>query len=292
MPLSKEELKEIELTLIDLVTTQVGPLIKEQSGTKFDSYEDKANNVDLVTVVDKKVESIINKELGEKYPDFEFIGEESFVNGETKIGDKPTFIVDPIDGTTNFIHGYPYSCSSLGLAENGKAVVGVVFNPHLNQLFHASKGNGAFLNGERIEVATRTLSLQKSVIAIEAGSERSEGENGNFDHKMTTLKNLLSDKGGYIHGVRSVGSAAMNLCYVANGMLDAYWEAGPWAWDVCAGWCILEETGGRMVGANPNDWVIPLDNRTYFAVRGGCNEKEQKWFIESFWSHVDGRMKF
>lgn len=292
MPLSREQLKEIELTLIDLATGEVGPLIKDQSGTKFDSYEDKANDVDLVTVVDKKVESIIKDVLSEKYPDFEFIGEESFVNGETKINDKPTFIVDPIDGTTNFIHGYPYSCTSLGLAENGKAVVGVVFNPHLNQLFHASKGNGAFLNGELIKVSPRTLSLQKSIIAIEAGSERSEGKNGNFDIKMTTLRNLLSDKGGFIHGVRSVGSAAMNLCYVANGMLDAYWEAGPWAWDVCAGWCILGETGGKMVGANPNDWEIPLDKRTYFAVRGGSNEQEQKWFIESFWSHVEGEMKF
>ena len=194
MPLSREQLKEIELTLIDLATGEVGPLIKDQSGTKFDSYEDKANDVDLVTVVDKKVESIIKDVLSEKYPDFEFIGEESFVNGETKINDKPTFIVDPIDGTTNFIHGYPYSCTSLGLAENGKAVVGVVFNPHLNQLFHASKGNGAFLNGELIKVSPRTLSLQKSIIAIEAGSERSEGKNGNFDIKMATLK-----RQGWVH---------------------------------------------------------------------------------------------
>lgn len=292
MPLSGDQLKEIERTLVELATKQVGPLIKGQSGTKFDSYEDKANNVDLVTVVDKKVEEIVKQVLGEKYPEFEFIGEESYVVGETKIGEKPTFIVDPIDGTTNFIHGYPYSCTSLGLAENGRPVVGVVYNPHLNQLFQGSKGNGAYLNGERISVPPRTLTLQKSVIAIEAGSERSEGPQGNFDNKMTTLKNLLSDKGGYIHGVRSVGSAAMNLCYVANGMLDAYWEAGPWAWDVCAGWCILNEVGGAMVDANPKIWDIPLDNRTYFAVRGGCTAEEQKWFIEAFWSHVEGTMKF
>lgn len=292
MPLTREQLKEIEETLIELATKQVGPLIKGLSGTKFDSYEDKANNVDLVTVVDKKVESIVNDVLTKKYPDFEFIGEESYIPGETKIGKKRTFIVDPIDGTTNFIHGYPYSCTSLGLAEDGTAVVGVVYNPHLNQLFHASKGNGAFLNGEKITVAPRALTLQKSVVAIEAGSERSEGPNGNFDNKMITLKNLLSDKGGYIHGVRSVGSAAMNLCYVANGMLDAYWEAGPWAWDVCAGWCILNETGGAMVDANPKIWEIPLDNRSYFAVRGGCTPEEQKWFIEAFWSHVEGTMRF
>lgn len=290
--LSREQLKEIENTLVELATTQVGPLIKGQAGTKFDSYEDKANNVDLVTVVDKKVENIVHEVLSEKYPDFDFIGEESYVVGETKIGEKPTFIVDPIDGTTNFIHGYPYSCTSLGLAEGGRPVVGVVYNPHLNQLFHASKGNGAYLNGELIAVAPRELTLQKSVVAFEGGSERSEGPEGNFDSKMATLKNLLSDKGGCIHGFRSVGSAAMNLCYVANGMLDAYWEAGPWAWDVCAGWCILNETGGVMVDANPNKWDIPLDNRSYFAVRGGSTVQEQKWFIEAFWSHVEGTMKF
>lgn len=292
MALSKEELKEVENVLINLVTTEIGPLIQCQSGTKFESYEEKANDVDLVTVVDKKVEYIIKDALREKYPDFEFVGEESYVSGVTKIGKKPTFIVDPIDGTTNFIHGYPYSCTSLGLAEDGKAVVGVVFNPHLNQLFHASKGNGAFLNDERIKVTPRCLTLQKSIIGFEAGAERAEGPNGNFEKKLVTLKNLLSDKGGFIHGVRSVGSAAMNICYVANGMLDAYWEGGPWAWDVCAGWCILEESGGVMVGGDPNEWEIPLDKRCYLAVRGGSKHEEQKWFIESFWSHVEGKMSF
>ncbi|CCD24056.1 inositol monophosphate 1-phosphatase INM2 NDAI_0C03960 [Naumovozyma dairenensis CBS 421] len=291
MVLSKEELKEIELTLVKLVQEEIGPIIKEHTGTKFDTYEDKANQVDLVTVVDKKVESIIKEALNKKYPTFKFIGEESYVPGQTKISKDPTFIVDPIDGTTNFIHGYPYSCTSLGLAEDGKPVVGVVFNPHLNQLFHASKGNGAYLNSFKINVPKRPLTLQKSVVGLEGGAERSEGS-GNFDKKMATYKNLLSDKGGYIHGFRSVGSAAMNMCYVANGMLDSYWEGGCWAWDVCAGWCILEETGGKMVGGNPNEWEIPIDRRCYFAVRGGCTKEEQKDYVESFWPHVAGPLEY
>lgn len=292
MALSAEELKEVEASLIELAKTEVGPLIKSQSGTKFESYEDKANNVDLVTVVDKKVEGIVRDFLKKKYPNFDFIGEESYVKGETMIGQKPTFIVDPIDGTTNFIHGYPYSCTSLGLSENGKPVVGVVHNPHLNQTFHASKGNGAFLNGECINVSPRPLVLQKSIIGLEAGSERDETPGSNFENKLHTIKNLLSEKGGFIHGSRSVGSSAMNLCYVASGLLDAYWEGGPWAWDVCAGWCILEECGGTMVSGNPGEWEIPLDNRCYLAVRGGAKQEEQKWFIESLWSHVEGKLQY
>lgn len=292
MALSKEQLKEVETSLIQLAQKEIGPLIKSQSGTKFESFEDKANNVDLVTVVDKKVENIVQEFLTKKYPDFAFVGEEGFIKGETKIGNKPTFIVDPIDGTTNFIHGYPYSCTSLGLSEGGKAVVGVVHNPHLNQTFHASKGNGAFLNDERIQVTPRPLILQKSIIGLESGSERAESPGSNFETKLRTTNNLLSEKGGFIHGSRSHGSTAMDLCYVATGLLDAYWEGGPWAWDVCAGWCIIEETGGIMVGANPGEWEIPLENRRYFAVRGGAKKEEQNWFVESLWSHVEGRLSY
>ncbi|EDO17704.1 hypothetical protein Kpol_1033p7 [Vanderwaltozyma polyspora DSM 70294] len=290
MALSKQELKSIENALINLVKEEVGPLIKVQSGTKFESYEDKANSVDLVTQVDQKVESIVKNYLLEKYPNFKFIGEESYVKGVTKITNEPTFIVDPIDGTTNFIHGFPYSCISLGLSENQKPVVGVVFNPHLNQLFHGSKGNGAFLNGTPIEVAKRPLVLQKALVGFESGSERDDS--GNFDIKAKTCKNLLSQDGALIHGVRSLGSAAMNICYVATGMMDCYWEGGPWCWDVCAGWCILNETGGLIVNGNPNNWDVSLNGRCYFAIRGGSNEKEQHEFIKSFWSHVAGDLKY
>ncbi|EHN03017.1 Inm2p [Saccharomyces cerevisiae x Saccharomyces kudriavzevii VIN7] len=287
-----QELKNVENTFTELLLRKIGPLVKSHTGTNFRSYDDKSNGVDLVTVLDKNIESIIKAELAGKYPNFKFIGEESYVEGVTKISNDPTFIVDPIDGTTNFIHGYPFSCTSLGLAEMGKPVVGAVFNPHLNQLFHASKGNGAFLNNQEIEVTERTLILQKSLIALEGGSERTEGSQGNFDKKIDTYRNLLSESGAFVHGFRSVGSAAMNICYVASGMLDAYWEGGCWAWDVCAGWCILEEAGGRMAGGNPKEWVIPLDGRCYLAIRGGCESMEQKQFAESFWSYVAGRLEY
>lgn len=290
MGLSSKELKEIETTLVDMLKNEIGPIIKSKAGTMFESYVDKVNDVDLVTQVDQDVEAKIHGILREKFPGFKFIGEETYVKGETQISDEPTFILDPIDGTTNFIHGFPYSCTSLGLSENKKPVVGVVYNPHLDQMFHASACNGAYLNNAKINVPKRKLTLQKSLIAMESGSERDDS--GNFDIKAKTCKTFLSEKGASIHGVRSMGSAAMNMCYVASGMLDCYWEGGPWCWDVCAGICILNETGGICVGGNPGVWEIPLNGRCYLAVRSGASKDAQKQFIESFWKYVDGELVY
>ena len=109
---------------------------------------------------------------------------------------------------------------------------------------------------------------------------------------MTTYKNLLSEDGGFIHGYRSFGSAAMNICHTAIGVLDAYWEGGCWAWDVCAGWCILEEAGGKIVGGNPGEWDVPINRRCYLAIRGGCGKNEQDKFAKDFWNQVDGKLQY
>lgn len=293
MSFTTKKLKEIETFIVNLLRDKVGPIIKAKTGTTFQQYIDKANAVDLVTKYDKQVEEIIKCAIKDKFGDIcHFIGEEEYVSGETEFTNDPTFILDPIDGTTNFIHGFPYSCCSLGLAIDGQPVVGVVYNPHLNQLFYASRGNGAYFNDQKINVTTRPLILQKSLIGLEAGFERSEEPDSNFNKKMTTYKNLLSENGGFIHGYRSFGSAAMNICHTALGVLDAYWEGGCWAWDVCAGWCILEETGGKMVGGNPGEWNIPINGRCYLALRGGCNENEQKEFVKDFWDQVDGKLHY
>lgn len=293
MSLNKNELKQIEGAIIKLLREEVGPIIKSQSGKYLtETYDDKANQVDLVTKSDKNIEFIIKDKLKELYPTFHFVGEEEYIPGETEIPMEPTFVVDPIDGTTNFIHGFPYSCCSIGLAVDGKSVVGCVFNPHLDQLYHASKGNGAFVNDEPIRTAKRPLTLQKSVVGLEGGADRADSPGSNFDIKMSTYKNLLSDKGGFIHGFRSLGSAALNICYTATGIFDAYWEGGCWAWDVCAGWCILEESGGSMIGGNKGQWDIGIDHRVYFAIRGGCTPEEQHKFAEDFWNQTTGDLKY
>lgn len=292
MVYTKQELKEIETVLVDLLREDVGPIIRQHTESTDSAFGDKANKVDLITKYDKEIEAMIKNKLKEKYPSFKFIGEESYTPGVTKISEDPTFIVDPIDGTMNFVHGFPYSCCSIGLAVGGKPVVGAVFNPCLNQLFHGSKGNGSYLNERKISLPNRKLTLQKSVVGLEGGNERTEGPSGNFDVKMGTYKNLLSDKGGYVHGFRSLGSAAMNMCYVASGMLDSYWEGGCWVWDVCASWCILEEAGGVIYGANPNEWTIEIDNRRYFAIRGGCTKEDQKQYAKDFWQQVSGELHY
>ncbi|SMN18465.1 similar to Saccharomyces cerevisiae YHR046C INM1 Inositol monophosphatase, involved in biosynthesis of inositol and in phosphoinositide second messenger signaling [Maudiozyma saulgeensis] len=291
------DLRYIENFLCDLALKKIGPIIKTKSGTQSE-YDLKTGSrqVDIVTAIDKQVEKLIWDSLKDEFPNFKFVGEESYVKGVTKITDEPTFIVDPIDGTTNFVHDFPFSCTSMGLTINKIPVVGVIFNPHLNLLISASKDNGVRLNGEDYDYETKIKSMgpliiNKSIVALQPGSAR---EGTNFKTKMKTYENLLSADGGFVHGFRNLGSSAMSLAYIALGYLDSYWDGGCYSWDVCAGWCILNETGGKIVGANNNEWDIPVDNRTYFAVRGTCDStnKDQQKYITDFWSNVGGILKY
>lgn len=290
-------LLEIEKYLCELATGKVGPIIKSKSGTQ-QNYDMKTGSrrVDIVTDIDKQVEKLIWESLRKDFPEFKFIGEESYVKGVTKITNDPTFIVDPIDGTTNFVHDFPFSCTSLGLTINKEPVVGVIYNPHLDLLVSASQNNGVRLNGKEFNFKEKLsgmgpLILNKSVIALQPGSAR---EGNNFKTKMKTYENLLAVDGGFVHGFRNLGSSAMTLAYTAIGYLDCYWDGGCYSWDVCAGWCILNETGGKIVGANPNEWDIEVDNRSYLAIRGTNNENcdDQKKFIEDFWNCVEGELRY
>lgn len=215
------------------------------------------------------------------------MGEETFKPGDV-LTPNPTFICDPIDGTTNFVHRYPYVSISLGLAINLEPTVGIVYNPFTQTLYSAIKGQGAYLNRTtRLPLAEPTPlgKLDTCLVAVEWGSDRSGND---FKVKSETFKRLAATKengGGMVHGLRSFGSAALNLCGVASGGLDIYWEAGCWAWDVCAGWVILKEAGGMMVDANPGNWDPRVEGQKYLAVRGGEGQKE---IIEEFWGLVDG----
>ncbi|CCF60114.1 hypothetical protein KAFR_0J00460 [Kazachstania africana CBS 2517] len=291
------ELLEIENYLCALATKKVGPIIKTKSGTQRD-YELKTGSrkVDIVTEIDKQVEKLIWESLKKDFPTYKFVGEESYVKGVTRISDDPTFIVDPIDGTTNFVHDFPFSCTSMGLTINKVPVVGVIYNPHLDLLVSASKGNGVRINGSEFDHKSKIadmgpLTLSKSVVALQPGSAR---EGDNFKIKMKTYENLLSADRGFVHGFRNLGSSAMTLAYIAMGYLDSYWDGGCYSWDVTAGWCILKETGGRIVGANKGEWHIEVDNRTYLAVRGSTDStgEDQKRYIEEFWSNVEGELSY
>lgn len=175
--------------------------------------------------------------------------------------------------------------------------MGVVFNPFTQTLYSAIRGRGAFLNrktplplkGDHVEPLS---GLSNALICVEWGSERS-GQN--WDTKIRTFDKLGRTKengGAMVRSMRSMGSAALNLCAVATGSVDLYWEGGCWAWDVCAGWVILTETGGIMVDGNPGNWKPSIDGRKYLAVRGSPNGAGQKELVEEFWSQVQGRLEY
>ncbi|WEW59450.1 inositol monophosphatase family protein [Emydomyces testavorans] len=262
----------------------------------INAAESKKNSSDLVTETDRAVEQMVSTALKGKYPDYKFMGEETYQPG-SRLTNAPTFIVDPIDGTVNFVHGFPNTCISLGFAINKKPVVGVVFNPFTNALYSAIRGQGAFLNQKtRLPLKGDTVEplsgLSNALVGVEWGSDRS-GQN--WDTKIRTFENLGKTReqgGAMVHSMRSMGSAALNLCAVAAGYMDLYWEGGCWAWDVCAGWVILTEAGGIMVDGNPGGWEAEVDGRQYLAVRASKNREGQKAIVEEFWSHIKGRFSY
>jgi myo-inositol-1(or 4)-monophosphatase len=240
---------------------------------------------------------MVSTELMGKYPGFEFIGEETYHPG-MQLTDAPTFIVDPIDGTTNFVHAFPSVCISLGVAIKKVAVIGVIYNPFQDELWTGIKGSGAFLSkngGEKVRLPLKIPEplndLSTTLIAVEWGSDR---RGVNFDLKakvFTKLAAAKEDGGSMVHSLRNLGSAALNIAAVAAGQLDMYWEGGCWAWDVCAGMCILSEAGGLMVGGNPEDWEAPIDGRKYLAVRAAPSGQTQ--IVEEFWKVIgDGRLDY
>ena len=263
-----------------------------------------------MTETDKAVEEMVSASLKSKYPEYKFLGEESSTTASSSLlTPAPTFICDPIDGTTNFVHAFPYISISLAFAHKLVPLVGVVYNPFTQHLYHAIKGRGAFLScpdiptsfpsdggGIQSKYVTRKLplkspapqleGLRKALVAVEWGNERS---GSNWKVKTRAFSSLAGEEGGMVHSLRSLGSAALNCCGVAAGFLDAYWEGGCWAWDVAAGWVVVTEAGGRVVGGNPGEEEVRVDARRYLVVRGGTGQGE---LIQEFWGKLDGVLTY
>ncbi|KAF9056070.1 hypothetical protein BJ165DRAFT_1430625 [Panaeolus papilionaceus] len=265
--LTRDDFQSILTFVVDLART-AGALILEgsaaiQSPSSHSDIGEKKNSVDLVTEYDVRVEELVKKSLKDKYPDFQFIGEESYSSGTREpLTEEPTFCVDPIDGTTNFIHGFPFVCISLGLIYEGRPVLGVIYNPFLDQMYTGVKGQGSFLQRgvsgprQRLPLASPPKplpSLSQALIAVEWGSDRRKIT---IDTKSQSFSRLAGNpsqgvEGGKMaHSLRSLGSAALNFALVAQGGLDLYWEIGCWPWDVCAGVVIAEEAGGLVSGSH------------------------------------------
>ena len=188
---------------------------------------------DLVTVADRKSEALILERIRQQFPAHDVMGEEG---GRIESGSDYKWYVDPLDGTTNFAHGFPVFCVSLAVEHRGHRVAGVVYDPTRDEMFTAELGGGARLNGEAIHVSA-TSRLSDCLVATGFPSQkRHKNPNIHFYHQIT-LKT---------HGVRRAGSAALDLCCVASGRFDGFWEFNLNPWDTAAGVLIVEEAGGRV----------------------------------------------
>ncbi|MBC9130105.1 inositol-1-monophosphatase [Frischella sp. Ac48] len=221
-------------------------IIKSYENPSSVKVDAKGEN-DFVTNVDRAAESLIIETIKKAYPDHTIISEESgLIKGQdTDI----QWIIDPIDGTTNFIKGIPHCAVSIAVRIKGRTEVGVVYNPMLNELFTASRGQGAQLNGYRIRTNLSVKEIQGSVFAIA------------FPHKMKQYSeyyfNVLEKMFTKCSDFRRNGSAALDFCYIASGRLDGYFEIGLKPWDIAAGELILREAGGIITDFNGgNNYLV------------------------------------
>jgi myo-inositol-1(or 4)-monophosphatase len=207
---------------------------KESLGFNADSIEFKGLN-DLVSYVDKQAEKQLVKNLSKILPEAGFTTEEDTINTKGEIFD---WIIDPLDGTTNFIHGIPTYAISIALYEHGQPIIGVVYEINRGEMFSAYKGGGAFLNNKPIHVSKRT-SLSESLLATGFPYYQ-------FD-KQPQYMQLFSNLMQKCHGLRRIGSAAVDLAYVACGRFDAFFEYNLNSWDVAAGAFLVQEAGGMVM---------------------------------------------
>lgn len=212
---------------------QAGQILLEKFGRKIQIS--KKGEIDLVTEADLASEKAIIERIKSHYPKHSILAEES---GESSTDNQSEWkwIIDPLDGTTNFAHGYPCWCVNIALEHNGEIVVGVTFDPTRDELFAAEKGNGATLNNKPIRVS-ETEKLSEALIVT--GFPYDFKGKDNFAQHLNDF--LLKSR-----GVRRDGSAAIDMAYVACGRFDGFWEEGLHAWDVAAGVLLIEEAGGRV----------------------------------------------
>ena len=200
---------------------------------------------DFVSIADRKAEESIRRDLERARPDYSFLMEESgVVEGADS---QHRWIIDPLDGTANFLHGIPVFAVSIALESQGKLVAGVVFNPAMDELFTAERGQGAFLNDRRLRVAGRQ-DLTDCVIGTGV-PHIGRGHHGRYLHQLAAMMPKCS-------GIRRLGAAALDLAWVAAGRLDGFWEEGLSPWDVAAGALLVREAGGFITDEDGNADVL------------------------------------
>lgn len=220
-----------------------GNIVREGYGTNF-KVEYKTNESNLVTEIDKASEKLITDFIKSKYPTHGILAEES---GNVKEGAEYLWVIDPLDGTTNFAHGLPIFSVSIGLQKNGETIAGVVYDVMRNIVYSAEKGSGAFANDDKINVS-KNDNLAHSVLVTGFPYNIADNPERAIEKFATFLIKARA--------VRRLGSAAIDFCYVAQGIFDGFWEVYLHPWDMCAGKLIVEEAGGLVTDFKGNEMDI------------------------------------
>jgi myo-inositol-1(or 4)-monophosphatase len=244
--------KELETTIS--AASEAGRVLREGFGGQH-SVRYKGE-VDLVTEVDERAERVIGGILLGAFPSYGMLAEEGgWLSGQ----EDARWIVDPLDGTTNYAHGLPIFCVSIALERAGEVVLGVVHDPMREETYVAERGGGATLNDEPIRVSD-TDEPNRALIATGFPYDRD---------KMPEALDLFGRFAAITRGMRRLGSTALDLCYVASGSLDGYYERGIWAWDIAAGSLILEEAGGKVTDYRGSE--LDLEGREIVASNGALH---------------------
>ncbi|KAK6829603.1 inositol monophosphatase [Apiospora arundinis] len=283
----------------------------ERPWRREQAFTEKDSAVDIVTKADEDVEAFIKHAIEKKYPTHKFLGEESYSKGASRdylIGAEPTWCVDPLDGTVNYTHLFPMFCVSIGFIVGGQAVIGVIYAPFTQQLFSSCRGRGAWLNETQRLPLVRNQPLpanapQGCVLSVEWGKDRKDKADGNLHRKVDSFLTMAAEPAGgeaRRDGAR-LGSATLDLAYVAMGAFDIWWEGGCWEWDVAAGIAIVQEAGGLVTTANPPEDTqnapiedVRLGSRLYLAIRpagpssatGETARQSQERVVREVWRRV------
>jgi myo-inositol-1(or 4)-monophosphatase len=221
---------------------KAGSLLKKRFTEKHEIIY--KGEIDIVTEADKMSEELLISEIHKEFPHHDILAEES---SETKRGSEYRWIIDPLDGTTNYAHGFPFFCVSIALEKAGKIILGVIYDPIADELYDATVGGGAFLNGKNVAVSN-TKELSKGLLATGFPYDIRTNPYNNINYFCEMVLRTQA--------VRRAGSAALDLAYVAAGRFDGFWELHLHPWDTAAGWLIVTEAGGTVTNIEGNDYSL------------------------------------
>ncbi|WP_309119019.1 inositol monophosphatase family protein [Paenibacillus sp.] len=251
------------------MASKAGEYMKSKLGQSL-NVQVKTSMHDLVTEVDKGTEILIRKIIRTYFPTHAILGEEGVEPGaeasrlalEAMKDEEYVWIVDPIDGTTNFVHGLPFFSVSIALAHRGEVIVGVVYDPSRDELFVAEKGKGAYVHGKRMSVSPEER-LEDSLVATGFPTDR--------ERVLPLALKQIEAVAPKVRNIRSAGSAALHLAYVAAGRLSGFWEANLNAWDIAAGMLLVHEAGGRVTDMRGEPYGLHV--RDVAATNGRIHEE-------------------